>query len=163
MTFSRIILENNMEHKSHRIRIANIPEGKIMYSLTNRVKGIIICFVILTVLALVHKEYVLLVINLLAALYFTFRNAKILIRGYDGFLVITDRDNDEYGDILYNSEISYWEYRIKSNTNQVMFYLADGEKYLLDHDVVISLHDYLCKTMPDKEIKNRKERMEKGV
>ena len=44
-----------------------------------------------------------------------------------------------------------------------MFYLSDGEKYLLDHDVVISLHDYLSKTMPDKEIKNRRERIEKGV
>lgn len=163
LSFSKIILGTKMEHKSHRIRIANIPEGKMMYSLTDRGKGIIICFCILAVLALIHKEYVLLGINLLATLYFTLRNAKILIRGYDSFLVVTDRDNVQYGDILYNSEINYWEYRIKSNSNQVMFYLSDGEKYLLDHDVVISLHDYLSKTMPDKEIKNRRERIEKGV
>ena len=44
-----------------------------------------------------------------------------------------------------------------------MFYLNDEEKYLLDHHVNMKLHDSLVKTIEDKEIKSKKERIEKGV
>ena len=152
-----------MEHRSHRIRINNIPQGKPIFILKNNtildivaaaLGGIGWLFTDHKIWALAHVIYII---------FALLRKKKNYILGYENFFVISDIDNDEYGDIIYNSEVRYWEFRVKSNKDEVMFYMNDGEKYLLENYVDRRMHNYLMKIMPEKEIKSKKERIERGV
>ena len=152
-----------MEHKSHRIRIANIPQGRKIFSTDNKPMVLIISqFLLAVIFAMSRLKYVAIPV-LIYAVILLFRKKENYISGYDSFLIITDPENSEYCDIIYHTEIRFWEFRIKNNDYQIMFYLNENEKYLLDHHVSHAMYDYLKKTLPDKEIRNRKEKLEKGV
>ena len=152
-----------MEHKSHRIRTANVPEGNLVYSVIDKSYLFIAAQFNIGLAFLLSERKVMSIPFFVYAAYLLLRPTKQYISVYDKFIVITDQSDPYYSDILYNTEIRYWEFRIKNTRYEIMFYLNDEEKYLLDHHVNMKLHDSLVKTIEDKEIKSKKERIEKGV
>lgn len=152
-----------MEHKSHRIRTANLPGGKQVYLSTKRPLSFIIIALLISLMVFLMKYLYLSVLMLIVAIIFYIVFLRKQISGYENFMVIYNQMNEDYCDIIYFSEISYWEYRITGKGDRIVLYLNDGERYRIENGVNNSTHSYLHKYLGDKEIKNREDKQSKGL
>ncbi|MBQ9037596.1 MAG: hypothetical protein IJ115_09100 [Erysipelotrichaceae bacterium] len=152
-----------MEYRSHKIRIFNIPSGKMVYQSTSKPVTFTIISLVLTLLVFLTEYKLLAIIMAVVVILFYLLSNKKQISGYDSFVIVYNQHNNEFCDIIYFSEINYWEYRITRNGNKVMLFLNDGEKYCVDNGVSMSTHAYFQKHLPEKELKSREERLSKGL
>ena len=152
-----------MEHRSHRIKIGNIPEGKTVYSSVRRPLPLIMISLLFSLMVFLLKYIYLSLIMMFIGiiLYLVFYRKQIT--GYDRFIVIYDQLNTDYCDIVYFSEINYWEYRITGKGDKIVFYLNDGEKFRIENGINNGTHAYLHKYLGDRELKSREERLSKGL
>ena len=145
------------EHKSHKVRIDNIPQEKIICHVSNRSLYGKVFLWSLAVLLLLSKSYILAVIVGFYAFVYTFSTEKKYYDGYDRFFVVHDEPNDECCELIYLSEIEGWEYRVTAEKDKMVLYLRDKERYRLEENVSRRLYSYFCSVLPEKEIRKKKE------
>ena len=152
-----------MEYRSHKIKTVNIPSAKMVYHSTSKPLSFTVISLVLALLVFLTEYKLLALIMAAVAIVFYLVPDKKQISGYDSFVIVYNQQNNEFCDIIYFSEIKYWEYRITRKGNKIMLFLNDGEKYSVDKGVNMSTHAYFQKHLPEKELKSREERLSKGL
>ena len=145
------------EHKSHKVKLENIPKGKIICHLSNRSDNIkLLLWASTGVLLLVKRPILAILVGFYAVVY-TFSTEKKLFDGYEKFFVIYNDQTGECCELIYISEIEGWEYRIMNSGDKIIFYLPNNEKYRVDTNVDRKIYNYLKQVLPEKEIRKKKE------
>ena len=145
------------EHKSHKVKLENIPKDKVICHLSNRSDNVKVLLWALAAALLFTKNYVLAVLIGFYAFVYTFSTEKKLFEGFEKFLTVYNDPNGEYCELIYLSEVEGWEYRITDQGDKLIFYLADGEKYRIDTNVDRKIYTYLRQVLPEKERRKKKE------
>ena len=145
------------EHKSHKIKIEHIPQGKTRCSISTKKKSNMIFSWIIVFIVLLTRNVLLIGICAIYALIYCFGTDKKSFEGFDNFFVIFNDKNNEYADLIYISEIEGWEYRITNNGDKVMLYLNNNERYRIDENVDRKMYSYFRDIMPEREVRKKKE------
>lgn len=145
------------EHKSHKVRIENIPEGKIICHVSNRSFDVKVFLLVIELMLLVSGSRIIAAILGFYSLVYLFSEEKKYYDGYDRYLVRYNNPNDEYCDLIYLSEIEGWEYRITNSGDKIILYLRENERYRLEENVSRKLYNYFTTMIPEREIRKKKE------
>ena len=145
------------EHKSHKVKLENIPKDKVICHLSNRSDNIKVLLWALAVVLLITKHVILAVLIGFYAFVYTFSTEKKLFDGFEKFFTVYSDSNGEYCELIYLSEVEGWEYRITDKGDKLIFYLSGSEKYRVDTNVDRKIYTYLRQVLPEKEIRKKKE------
>lgn len=146
-----------MEHKSHRVKIANLDKNrKPVYQLSTRSKRAILgawCFVIMAALG---RMYLVAVFGALLAIVISLQQDRKIFEGFTSYFVVYTANNVEYCDVYYISEISRWEYQRRSGKDLLILTFSNGEKTRIENDFETGVYNYLKKQMPELEYRREK-------
>ena len=140
------------EYKSHRVKRENLPAEKPICVIDTRAVYLILFSWGVAFLFLILKN-VLAVLLIFVAIVISARKPKVLYLGYEDRFVYMNKDDPQYCNVIYLSEIKGWEYRITNNGDKLILYLEDGEVIKISEKMVRSLYNYFHKVLPDREVR----------
>ncbi len=142
-----------MEHKSHTIKVSNLPKSKTLCTVANKsTVTLAVMWLSAFIVSFFIKEKIALLPITVYLFIVTLSPYKLYLTGHNSFLAIYNRQNKELCDIIYLSEIKNWEYSTKYLTSKVRFFLNDGEEIVVDKVANSELYSYLHTVANKKEI-----------
>lgn len=147
------------EHRSHKVRIANIPKDDALCVIGTKSLNIIVTAWIF-VAVMLFSDYKLMTLPFLfVALLLTFRSGKKQFRGTKNYFIIYSSADPENCDLIYLSEVIGWEYRVKKYTDDYMcIILQDNALIKISEGVNIQMYRYFQRQLPALEIRLKKDK-----
>ena len=99
------------ERKSHTVKVSNLPESRVLCSISNKHIALIILVWVLFLLVIFSFENKFLAIPLgIYGLIMTFKEERMIFSGHKDYFVIYHETNRDECDIYYLSEIKRWHF-----------------------------------------------------
>lgn len=141
------------ERKFHTVKVSNLPESRVLCSISNKHMALIILVWALFLLVIFSFENKFLAIPLgIYGLIMTFKEERMIFSGHKDYFVIYHEINRDECDIYYLSEIKRWHFQQRLYNPEVLFFLQDGETFFFCKCVGSEIYSYLRRVMPNKEV-----------
>lgn len=145
------------ECKSHTVKVANLPDSKVLCTITNKPLALIISSWATFALVLFYSPEKILSIPFgIYSFIITFKEEEKIFTGHQDYLVVYHEINKEDCEIYYLSEIKRWYFKQQIFNPSVTLFLSDGEKVSFCRCVGSEIRYYLRKVMPEKEVQLKK-------
>ena len=146
-----------MEHKSHRVKIKNLDKNrKPVYQLSTKSKQAILGAWSFVLMAILGRMYFIAAFITVLAIVISLQEDRKIFEGYTSHFVVYTKNNLEYCDVYYISEITRWEYQRRSGKDLLILTFTNGEKTRIENDFETGVYNYLKKVMPELEYRREK-------